>query len=79
MAYQPIDEDSEPAEGVVIPIRIAPWLRAEFLDIAGVRMKNPNAVAMLTVVIDGSTNPETVFLAMSYRYLTDDTETEDCA
>ena len=71
------DEDTQQAAGVVIPIRIAPWLRAEFLDIAGVRMENPNAVAMLTVTIDGSTDPEEVSLSMSYRYLTDDTETEE--
>lgn len=68
------DEDAGQAAGTVVPIRIAPWLYAEFLDVA-VPMANPNAVAMLAIVQDGYTGTITAHLV--YRYKTDDSETED--
>jgi hypothetical protein len=75
MAWQ-TSEDVQPAAGVVVPIRIAPWIYCEFLDVA-VPMANPNAVAMLAIVQDGYSGDLTAHFV--YRYKTEDTESEDCA
>lgn len=79
MAWTPLrNDDTVQAEGIVLPIRIASFLRAEFVDVASIPMRNKNAVAMLAFAHD--TYHDEIRLSLVYRYLTDsDLEENDAA